>query len=128
MEDFVSYPQAAVLKQLGFDWPTEFYFSKEDAPQSMVWRKRAAAANHNGDPGLPPKVSSPTLYDAAKWLREIKGWSVRPNYSRANRMWFYDVLEMETNAYDDSGEEYFHTYEEAFSAGVWKILSILTTN
>lgn len=128
MEDTVLYGHALVLKELGFDRPTEFYFTKEDAPKSMVWRKRAEVLNHNGDAGLPPKVSAPTLYEAAKWLREVKNWSVRVNYSRENREWFYDILNMETGDYDDGGDCYFQSYEEAFSAGVSAILSKLTTN
>lgn len=128
MEDIVTYAQAQILKVLGFDRPTEFYFTKEDAPKSMVWRKRTDAANHNGDENLPSKVSAPSLYEAAKWLREVKGWSVRLNYSRSNREWFYDILNMGNGDYDDGDDYYFQSYEEAFSAGVSAILARLTTN
>lgn len=39
-----------------------------------------------------------------------------------------DILNMETGDYDDGGDCYFQSYEDAFSAGVSAILSKLTTN
>lgn len=72
---FVMPHHARMLKALGFDWPVRSYYFKEFSnKKTMALRTIQVAENHN-DPDLNQTefCSAPSLYTAAKWLREEKG-------------------------------------------------------
>lgn len=72
---FVMLHHAQILKSLGFDWPVRSYYFKEFSDRdAMAFRILNTAGNYN-DPELKQTeyCSAPSLYAAAKWLREEKG-------------------------------------------------------
>lgn len=127
-EDYVSPEQAAALKQAGFDWPTQAYYSSDSAPEGQKWLEVGVhTVNHNSRHDL---TSAPTLAQAQKWLREKNGCEVvvDPLYSN-NKSVGYDWY-----VYDDCSGfcalratlPFACTYEAALSAGITAALKLIT--
>ena len=121
-KEYVTYEQAKVLKELGFDTECDYHFSKEDAPGGLVWGiKSFAPANHNANGYL----SIPTLAQAAKWLREEKNLHIQVMLNGVRTMYFVRVYVIEGNAPVYEVEGQFDDYESALSAGISKCLEII---
>lgn len=74
-EDFVTFDQAVKLKELGFDWGCQAYF--EDYVDELNRHHRKFRFNAVANDMLYKDFcSAPTLAQAQKWLREVKGLDV----------------------------------------------------
>lgn len=123
-EEYVSYSQASTLKAAGFDYPTNKYYTTEDAPSGQYWVVDCfVAANHNSKSnGI---CSAPSLAQAAKWLREEKQYEVSAAYCRSRKSWYYwhgalSCIDEEVDCVFS-----FPSYEAALSAGIDKALEII---
>lgn len=70
-EDFVTFEQAKSLKELGFDWECRavYLFDSSYDNNGFVYGRGFWVMDYNKtDEGY----SAPTLYQAQKWLREVK--------------------------------------------------------
>lgn len=73
MEDFVTYEQAVKLKELGFKYPCNHYYSLEGGLLYEETENDQTNYTHCNTKYL---ISAPTLAQVQKWLREIKDISV----------------------------------------------------
>ena len=71
MEDFVTYEQAKALRELGFDWECNHFYDASNERPNL----RGGYDDFNHD-GPYDDTSAPTLAQAQKWLREVKGVKV----------------------------------------------------
>lgn len=116
-EDFVNFDTAKRLKEEGFDWICSFVFAVDGS------RTIQAYGNHNQ---FPEHVSTPTLTQAAKWLREVKKIDIIVSLEDDTE----DPYQVE--AYEDDEyilprweNSFFVKYEEALVAGVKLVLDYL---
>ena len=121
-EDFVTYPQARDLKDLGFDYDCDHYYitDYEDDLQVSTYYH-----NHN-DNSL--SCSAPTLWEAQKWLRKEKKYSVEAFFERikdGKEQWSYFRSNILDSSQDDQSIGYFKSYEEALSEGITECLKLL---
>jgi hypothetical protein len=65
----VSPEQAKMLKSLGYDVPDRWMITARD--REMLTNEERCNSEHGEN-----EYSAPTLDDAARWLREKKGWHV----------------------------------------------------
>lgn len=129
-ETYVTYEQAVKLKELGFDWECQAYYSKDSAPKGQaLFQVGAHCANRNLRDDL---VSTPTMTMAQKWLRDTEGvlvW-VYPEREPLGEgltgseltdkwLWEIDGAEVRRN------KRAYCTYEAALSAGIEKALNLL---
>lgn len=132
-QDYCNYELALALKKAGFDWECDHYYTKEDAPDGQVWFLPCSPQDSNNH-FIKHYTSAPTLWQAQKWLREVKGidvlvwncacgygWEVSKAYAESRGTTLMD--------YDDNGEDkdsgMWLTYENALSAGIEAALQIL---
>lgn len=125
-EDYVGPEQAAALKQAGFDWPTQAYYSSDSAPEGQKWLEVGVhTANHNS---RADSTSAPTLARAQKWLREVHNLYVLPHLESVNRPQYVchmtHLHKLRKRLTDDA--RYFPTYEAALSAGITAALKMIT--
>ncbi len=145
-EDFVTYAQAVKLKECGFDWPCyEFWdnsFCLDGTPvkirKSISEPKICVMSECNSmlDKMGCGLITAPSLSQAAKWLREVKGI-------------YIEVKVRDHNAFETVGKvidnktphlplpkylfdlwDYrnpYTTYESALSAGIDAVLRLLIT-
>lgn len=120
-EDFVTFEQAAKLKELGFDWKCMKGYAHY--PNESVRTFNAQEENINGEYNE-WCYSAPTLAQAQKWLREVKKLLIEVGY-RSYKKWSGTVSDFRNGriytAIDDN-----NTYEEAISEGIDKALERLT--
>ena len=126
-EDFVTYDQAKTLKELGFDWEcTHGYYMFND---KEPWLNTCGYAKNTigGDFFY---YSAPTLAQAQKWLREVKGIALNID---AHDGGFYQWEEIYLpNAQEYEGYVHYDvtqypTYEEALSEGIDRVLELLVS-
>jgi hypothetical protein len=67
-EDYVSHEVAKMLKEKGFNEPCSGWYGINGAIFNDTWRE-----NHNNTFPKDSRLSRPTLYEAAKWLRNEHG-------------------------------------------------------
>ena len=129
MEDYVTYEQAIKLKEIGFDWECNYIYKKDFFNQWIFFHcLRDAYRNHNqGGESEPIFVSAPTLSQAQKWLREVKGICVELRIHPLYRNWFGKVFDLKDypNINFVSDIDLWDTYEQALSVGISKALEIL---
>jgi len=126
-EDYVSYEQAAKLKECGFDWETEYYYEFEEPTDTEVVFKRTSSCNGFNHNAFEESYCSPTMAQAAKWLRDVKNIHVLPileNVNKADYCCHVTHLRKDSMRIIDSCK-YFSTYEKALSAGVDAALGLL---
>lgn len=75
-EDFVDYGLAGMLKNLGFNWGTAYYYDAFSKEHQICYS--STLSNHNC---FNDEASAPTLYLAQKWLREEKNIVVEVFYN-----------------------------------------------
>lgn len=124
-ENIVSYEQAQLLQELGFDWDNYYYY------YSVTKRTIFTSGSQCFD--FSKMIKAPTMSQALKWLREKKNIciSIRPNdhvNDSGNPEIYYsvDVFDMSQGflklLYSDSG---FSTYELALEDGVNVALDLI---
>lgn len=119
MEDFVSFEQAVQLKALGFDWKTDYMLYVSGDFQKLV------SNNEFYGNGLYKLCDEyyyvPSLYEAQKWLRDVKGIDVivlRYANDYAYKVYSKDMITDTDGLYE--------TYEQALSSGIDQVLQLLT--
>lgn len=136
-KDFVSFETAKKLKETGFDYPCYWYYTSENAPAGCYW------VVYTGT--LPVKnttensnYSKPELYQAQKWLREVKGIDITITVYReidetVSSRKIKRFYECEITTEDDEDyipyseyEKDFPSYETALSAGIDAVLELIT--
>ena len=80
-EDYVSYPLALALKKHGFDWKCMAFYAHTDG---KMW---VADGEEDWNSGV--DYSAPTLWQAQKWLREVKRIEVKASWESIKRYWFF---------------------------------------
>ncbi len=83
-KDFVTYEQAVTLKKCGFDWPCTTYLNPKSYGAYVIIADKEITMKDC----TPPEVLCPSLSQAAKWLREVKGIYVvvEPRFSNYKLM------------------------------------------
>lgn len=114
-EDFVTFEQAVKLKELGFDWECISKYNEE--------HKFVICAKFRDNNQSDWDISAPTLSQAQKWLREVKGIDVHYDYGR-NKWTYYWGRRWSQALY----EEEYDTPIDALSAGIDKVLEYLKGN
>lgn len=114
----VSREQAEWLKKVGYDVPAWKYYNADGL---LVTLYRDAPYNFNGET-IVRSFSAPTLDEAARWLREVKGWHVY--CTTCNGRWQSYVIDMRTDEREFVNG--FPTHDLALSAGIDLILKKLT--
>jgi hypothetical protein len=116
----VSREQAELLKKIGYDVPTWKYY---DADGLLVTLYRDAPYNFNGET-IVRNYSAPTLDEATRWLREVKGWHIKTQPIYMNKMcWEADIIAVPLLALHDT--VYGDTHDLTQSAGIDLILKKL---
>lgn len=119
-EDYVTFEQAQKLKQLGFDWECNHYYHLYDEQDTLSTLSKFENSNK-----FDKNWSAPTLAQAQKWLREVKGIIIIPHVIHVEDILKYDfyiygeLLDIECDF------EGFNTYEFALSEGINKALNFL---
>ncbi len=75
-KDYVSFETAFALKEAGFNYPCRYYYTKEDAPEGSVWHTTSEDAPVDYNRTVYARCSMPSLWQAQKWLREVKNMDV----------------------------------------------------
>lgn len=141
-QSYVTFNQALLLKELGFNWTVDFYYSQEGAPDGHVWfHPLQSRMNYNNltEYANLKRASAPTLAQAQKWLREVKGINISIIAGERNDIYHGRYYWKETflPGFKEKGQQWidwfiksqypwFDTYEEALSAGLSKMLLLLT--
>ena len=136
-EYYVSLEVAKLLKDAGFDWEVQSYYSKLSRMQGkLLWLSCGCKYKENINTNQ-NHYSAPTLDVAQRWLREVKQLDISIHYdptikSQPYVYFIYDVEEKfndilgiispVTHSYSDG---YFYTYEEAQNTGIKKALEII---
>lgn len=117
-EDYVSFETAKLLKEKGFDVPTERFYN-EDGKQLCG----ASSYNWNEDEG---DYSRPTTQMATKWLKE--NFNIAPVPYATSIGWYFEVFDLTKRDITGcallyqvgipSKEDTFDTYEEACDAAI----------
>lgn len=113
-ENYVNFEQAKALKGLGFDWECNHWYHPLE-PEKVI--ECQTYCNHNS---FERPYSAPTLAQAQKWLREVKGIDVHYHYGR--KKWTYYWGRRWSQALY---EEEYDTPVEALSAGIDKAIEFL---
>lgn len=125
-EDFVTYEQAVKLKELGFDGECRaYYYDTKEISGNLI------PFNYNSrDIGV---ISSPTLSEVQKWLREVKeievGVFAEFDGELRTGQWVWLMRKFNTHLFDTVFPEdiNYDSYEQALSAGLDKALKLLKT-
>lgn len=124
-EDYVSFEQAKVLKELGFDWGCNHYYGLD---QFLYEETKSILTNysHINDTYL---ISAPTLAQVHKWFREVKGIIIGVDFDDYYNKFVCHVYKKLKSAYSCNlvlvnGED-FDTYEQAFYTGIDKAIGLL---
>lgn len=121
-EEYVTYPQAVKLKELGFKDKCNAYYWTEDKAFECT-----NSILHKNSDTCRTVVMAPFLWQAQKWLREKKKWHIviEP------RIWEQQVYDFKLwhyhRGYENAnrGLDYI-SYELALSAGIDAALKLLT--
>ena len=120
----VSREQAEWLKKVGYDVPCDWKYSalKKD---DTVYNPSNAPQNWNAG----YCISRPTLDEATRWLREVKGWHlsivINPTYIRKHMFVVVDMNSLHKSRYKYTPNENETTHDLALSAGIDLILKKL---
>lgn len=117
MEDYVTYEQAVLLKELGFDWKCYTFYHWDD------WcglSHSGVSENHNM---FEKCISAPTLAQAQKWLMNEKGIAIGiiPSYDIQDdgtyhwKYWYKIYSSVGKLLYTEMAEVYEHALECAIS-------------
>lgn len=108
-KDYVSFETALALKRAGFRYPYRYYYSTEGAPKEHEWVTTSGGAFVNFNIATYASCSMPSLWQAQKWLREVKNidvliWNCASGYgweiSKANNG--TTIMEFDENGEDET--------------------------
>ena len=133
-ECYVSLEVAKLLKEAGFDWRTNKFYSVSDSDNSYVFNDNEFTVDWNNNDSVnsihaqtnETYYSTPTLEVAQRWLREVKRCIVEVNYDDCQKHYWVELFINE----DDGGGipfygNVFAMFEEAQEAGIKKALEII---
>lgn len=130
-EDYVSYQLALALKKHGFDEPCDhFYYDngfENDTDMYCLFYKNYNSVRDRC-------CSAPSLWQAQKWLREVKELiiCVEPRFYMGRRPlvgYSFHINEKENRPFTYiESEAPSNTYEEALSAGIVAALELIENN
>lgn len=141
-EDFVDIKIAEKLKTLGFDWPCNHTINQHNKMvyefiEGSYHKSPYKDFNFNpvdeivdidGDNSL-KSLAAPTLYVAAKWLRDVKYYTVDIAYDHLNKAWNYFVKNLKDDTNKPVAFEIgFYSYDEALRKGIGKTVDVLIEN
>ena len=131
-EDFCTYSQAVRLKKLGFDWECIAEYGVEPDGKPILIGSTAFVFRNPEEKGR--DVTAPSLSQATKWLRDVRGLIVccEPRFYRGRRPlmgYDYHLYNKEDGSYSHiASKEVYDTYEAALSAGLDAALKLLEEN
>ncbi len=113
-KEFVLYPEALELKQLGFDEPCICGYSKSTEQLQTYSRFLVTSDSFT--------VDAPTFSQAFRWFREKHGLFIQPNRRiDSEATWYYFLIE--TKRFDVCEGSF--VYEEAELACLRKLMQIV---
>lgn len=134
-KDYVSFKTALALKETGFDRPCQYYYTKEDAPDGHVWCMTSKDAPIDYNKTIYAKCSMPALWQAQKWLREVKnidvlvwncacgyGWEISKAGDEQTRG---TTILMFDGKGEDEDSGMWLSYEAALHDGIKKALKLI---
>ena len=125
-KDYVTFEQAKALKELGYDEPCRAFYWTADGEFSECDSKV-----HTNSPNCATMVAAPHVYDAVRWLREVKHWHVEVRINGTRYMFVVELWEMRDNGgylrleQNDGHVRLFDDYDTALSAGIDAALELL---
>lgn len=133
---------AKKLKEAGFDYPCSYYYTGENAPKGHIWRTQSGEPENFNVIVVESQIkcSAPMLWQAAKWLREVKGIAINVICHEDDRILgkyhWKDVILPNCNEKGHQWYEWmvygkyplFDSYEAALSACIDKILDLMIIN
>lgn len=130
MEDYVTFEQAKLLKELGFDecCYDRYNVDKKIEPNVIYNRTEVDSdmlcfdvnGRNIGD------ISAPTMSQAQKWLREVKQIIIIPCVTFIENIMKYEFYIVDEPIDFPPDNKIFDTYEQALSAGIDQALQLLT--
>lgn len=130
-EDYVSFEQAVKLKEMGFDWLTIHYYDVKTYEFSPKISHNYTVCYDNWNE-YSNSISSPTLAQTAKWLREVKSIiiCIEPRFHGSKRPlvvdYEYHLFNKDDGCYIYiEAKTIYDTYEKSLSAGINKALELL---
>lgn len=122
--DYCDYELSLALKVAGFDYPCYFYYTRKDSPDDHVWLTTSEEAPIDYNRSVYAGCSMPTLAQAQKWLREVKGVIVFVEYTLDKPYDGYSFVVVAHGKAHIYCEEW-DTYESALSAGIETALELI---
>lgn len=119
-EDFVSLEVAKLLKEKGYHEPCNSAYDRD----GRIWDSKSGDKDYNEK--YMWAFSRPTLYEAAKWLRE-KGLFIEIYYYNED-YYMYDILtipEHDLIGLSDRPYIKYKSYEEVLNAGILEALKLI---
>ena len=129
-ECYVSLEVAKLLKEAGFDWEVQSYYSKLARKQGrLLWLTCGCKYKENININQ-NRYSAPTLDVAQRWLREVKNIQIIASPLAGSKNWTPLIAKDFWLLHEGiSGialtPENFDTYEEALEAGIKKALELI---
>lgn len=114
-EEYVTYQQAELLKEFGFDWPCRYRATKEDAPDGQYWNYPCLDELSNSELGS-REFAIPTQAVACRWLREVYEMDISVYYVHMNKTYWSAICWIPENRPPFEG--FMHeeaTHEETMS-------------
>ena len=122
-EDFVTYEQAEKLADLGFDYKCIACYDEEEFEYTGEYN------NYNSGYYRYNLISAPTITQAQKWLREVKGVKVyiKPLFS-SEEYEYWISFKFKGFMVDDECYGVEETWESALSEGINEAIKMLKHN
>lgn len=119
-KEFVPYPEALELKQLGFDEPCFGRFDGRGKNKGKIWYE----IPNTGQDSIPVgDVLAPTYSQCFRWFRKKYGLHSEIRYVDDVLTYSYLITKIKTNT--ELEEKFRFTYEEAELACLRKLISII---
>lgn len=132
-EDFVTFEQAVKLKELGFNWDVSYFYTQGEL--------RSNNDTFCSDDGIVIYIddlmsdmnnymihvySAPTLAQAQKWLREVKGCKILITAGDIDKEHYgWDIKYKDIWLGDVEHGNFMESYEEALSDAIDEALDII---
>lgn len=123
-KDFVSFETAKRLKEAGFsEKVTSVYAHVYKGEDGWHLRNGYIEDDYNHYEWF--NISAPTLWQAQKWLREVKGIEVSAAWCRRRKFYYYWRGELSCTDENVKFGYDFPSYEAALSAGIDEALDLI---
>lgn len=144
-EDYVTYDQAVKLKEMGFDWGCAYCYEKGRLTSNYnfvseflgfidnykILTENLTYSVNKNCPNI-DVFDAPTLSQAVKWLREVKGILVvctpeeeyyNYNFKYLTGNWICELWRGKEDNWNPT-EKVYQTYEDALSDGINEALKL----